>query len=252
MIVYIKSKEDIDKFKIVGRWTAGLLSKLLKEAKEGVTTKDLDSIARRECFAAEMNPIFLDYSGYPAAICASVNEVLVHGIPNDRKLQNGDILSIDIGAERLGYIGDTAESIVIGGAQSDIVDRCRDALRVGISKAVAGNRLSDISEAIQRIIRYKPGYSIALFYGGHGIDKHVLHADPFVPNIPDRSEDDIKLRPGMILAIEPMLIDSTSGVTTVSQEDNWSVIADGVAAHCEHTILITDEEPFILTDRAQL
>jgi methionyl aminopeptidase len=248
MIIYIKKKEDIELFKKVGEWTAEILSKLLEEAKEGVTTRDLDLIARNECERLGVVPVFLNYRGFPAAICASVNEILVHGTPNDKELKNGDILSIDIGTDRLGYIGDTAESIVIGGGQSDIVDKCRLALNKGMDKAIAGNRLSDIAEAIQKIGK-KAKYSIALGYGGHGIDRYVLHADPFVSNIPDESENDIKLRPGMIIAIEPMLIDSKSGETRVSKADGWSVIAGGMAAHCEHTILITDKEPLILTDR---
>lgn len=251
MIVYIKDREDIENFKLVGKCTAEILSILLDKAKEGVTTRDLDSIARAECENRGVAPAFLDYRGFPAAICASVNQTLVHGIPDDTALIDGDILSIDIGVEKLGYIGDSAESVVVGGGQNNLVTKCRTALKNGVAKAVAGNRISDVSQAIYDVSR-KSGYSIAVGYGGHGVDRYCLHADPFVSNIPEKTENDIKLRPGMIIAIEPMLVDYKNGKTQVSSQDGWSVVANGMAAHCEHTILVTDEEPFILTDRRKI
>jgi len=249
MIVYIKDREDIENFKLVGKCTAEILSILLNKAKEGVTTRELDSVAQTECQNRGVTPAFLNYRGFPAAICTSVNKTLVHGVPDDTALVNGDILSIDIGVEKQGYIGDSAESIIVGGEPNDLIEKCRIALKNGIDKVRAGNRLSNISQAIYDVSR-KAGYSIARGYGGHGIDRHRLHADPFVSNIPVEDEDDIKLRPGMIIAIEPMLIAYNNGKTRVSDQDNWSVIASGMAAHCEHTILVTDGKPFILTDRS--
>ena len=246
MIIYIKSKEEIEMFKKAGRQTAELLSKLIDAVEEGMTTEDLDMLSRQLCNFDGSKLAFLNYEGFPHGICTSVNEVLVHGTANKTKLKNGDILSIDVGVEHEGYIGDTAETVIVGNSPSHIVDKCREALNKGIEKAVPGNKISDISSAIYKVAKLST-FSLPLDYGGHGINRHCLHADPFVPNMPDFS-DDLTLRPGMVLAIEPMLVDSVHGGTSVDK-DGWSVVAAGLSAHCEHTILVTESKPFILTRR---
>lgn len=213
---------------------------LLKSIKPKITTNNLNSIALQQCEKYNIKPAFLNYKGFPGAICASVNNVLVHGIPNDTPLKKGDIITIDFGAIKDGFIGDTAETICIED-KNKIIETCRNALKNGISMAKPNNKLSDISTAI---FNSCGNYSTPLIYGGHGIDRNKLHSEPFIPNYPIY-EDDFHLRPGMILAIEPMLIDSKNNST---KTNGWNVIANGVTAHCEHTILITKGEPYILTE----
>ena len=249
MLVYIKNKQEIEGFKKAGKLTAKILSTILNNVHEGIDTFELDQIARRECDSLGVNPVFLGYKGFPAAICASNNRILVHGTPDRSILRTGDILSIDIGTEIDGFIGDSAETVVVGKDSCKIIDTCRQALASAISQAKAGNRLNDIGGAIYKVAR-KHNFSIPTEYGGHGIGRFALHAEPYVSNFPDRiDEENIKLRPGMILAIEPMMIDATSGETSVLESDKWSVLAKGIAAHCEYTILITEDFPIILTDR---
>jgi len=249
MLIYIKNKKEIEGFKRAGAIAAKILSKLLDSTREGVTTQDLDIIARKECKTFGVKPMFLDYRGFPAAICTSTNKVMVHGTPDNNILKYGDLLSIDMGVDLDGYIGDTAETVVIGGCKEKIVDKCREALGYAIKQAIAGNRLNDIGAAVYKVAK-KNKFAIPIGYGGHGINRNVLHADPFVPNAPDRiDEDNIKLRPGMVMALEPMFIEANSGETKVLKLDEWSVVAKGVTAHCEHTILITEGLPVILTER---
>ncbi len=245
MIVKIKSKKEIEGFKIAGKEAARILDKLLSHIQVGCTPKDIDNIAIEECNKIYANPVFLRHEGFPAAICFSKNNVLVHGIPDDTPLKKGDVVSIDFGIEIDGFIGDTAETVVVGEDQSKLISKCRSALLKAIQVAVPGNRLSDIGSVIEKIAN-KNKYQIPKNYGGHGIDCGKLHAPPYVSNFKDYYND-FTLRPGVVLAIEPMFIDSESDNTTVS--DSWSVCAEGLTAHCEHTILIDDSGPIILTRR---
>jgi methionyl aminopeptidase len=241
MIIYVKSQEEIEGFKEAGRIAGNILKKLISNIKIGVTTKQLDELAREECKKHNVIPTFLDYRDFPAAICASVNNVLVHGFPNDNPIKDGDIVSIDFGATLDGFIGDTADTKVMSSDDNMLVLNCAELLYSGISKARAGNKLSDISKAIYNNAKY----SIPTEFGGHGIDRNTLHSDPFVPNIPD-DEEDCHLQPGMIFAIEPMLIDGPDKIKVA--DNGWDIVAEGNTAHCEHTILITEDEPFILTE----
>lgn len=241
MIVYIKSKEEIEGFKNAGRITGQILKELLNSVKVGITTKYLDDLAKKLCKKYDVIPTFLNYNGFPSAICSSVNNTLVHGIPNDKLLQKDDIITIDFGATKDGFIGDTAETISIG-KHYEIIDYCRNSLINGIKMAKEGNKLSDISLEISK---NSGKYKIPTVYGGHGISRYKLHDHPFVPNIVNYIND-ITLKNGMVIAIEPMLIDSISNFTTVL-DDKWSVVCSGLTAHCEHTILINNDNPIILT-----
>lgn len=241
MIIYIKSKEEIEGFKEAGKIAGTILNKLIEAVDVGVTTNDLDDLARQECSKNNVVPTFLNYRGFPGAICASTNNVLVHGIPNNDLLQKGDIISIDMGVTLDGFIGDTARTTVVAG-QLDINDLCRNILDKSLEKARAGNKLSDIS---LETFENRGTFSVPYQYGGHGINRFQLHADPFVANIPDY-EDDLDLRPGIIIAVEPMLIDG-SATQLKTAENGWDVVAPGITAHYEHTILITEDDPCILT-----
>jgi len=245
MIVQLKNQKEQEAFQKIGKITAKILKTLLQKVKPNITTQQLNQIAIQESEKHNVTPVFLNYHGFPAAICASVNNILVHGIPNNTPLKVGDIITIDFGAIQDGYIADTAETICVGEPTEKnvlLLHTCRQALAMGIFKARQGNKLSDISSAISQTCR---DYKMPLIYGGHGISRNILHAEPFVPNIPCY-EEDIHLRAGMIIAIEPMIID---GETYQTHTKGWNVMASGNTAHCEHTVLITEKDPVILTER---
>ena len=246
MIIYLKTQQEMEGFREAGKIAGEVLSILTSLALPGITTSELNKIAIDECNKRNVKPTFLGFNGFPAAICTSINHILVHGIPNDEyKLQEGDNITIDVGITKDGFIGDTADTIIVGKETNDLVNSCRLALRNAIYKAKAGNKLMDIAAVISEIAKFK--FSIPPEYGGHGINRNELHADPFVPNILSLRSD-FSLRPGMIFAIEPMFIENENSKTSVLS-DGWSVLAQGMCAHCEHTILITENEPEILTRR---
>jgi methionyl aminopeptidase len=263
MIVYLKSKEEIEGFKEVGIISGKILQSILKEIKPGITTKHLDDVARRECSLHNVTPTFLGYGGFPAAICVSVNDTLVHGIPDDYVLKNKDVVSVDFGATKDGFIGDTAETIWLSEDKEmvllydcdppmkekielNIIRDCRFCLDYCIKNyCIAGKKLSEISSWIFQVAQ-NYGYSVPRDYGGHGIDRYKLHAGPYIPCHTENIQD-LTLRPGMVLAIEPMFIKGKG--TTKVLEDKWTVKTDGISVHCEHTILITDDKPIILTRR---
>lgn len=252
MLIYLKSQEQIEGFKEIGRITGQILKVILDNCQEGNTTKELNRLAINECHRHKVRPAFLNFDGFPGAICASNNEVLVHGVPNDDLLKNGDFISIDFGAERNGFIGDSAETICIGEENQDILNG-RNILKEAIKKAIPGNSIFDISKTVQDFAeKYQYGYP--LHFGGHGICMGKLHSEPYIPNyIPkDIDEENLDLfpglYPGMIIAIEPMFI-LGGGHKVEKSEDGWSIIAQSNTTHHEHTILITEEEPFVLTKR---
>lgn len=246
MIIYLKTEKEIERFKESGRITAKILQKVLDNVKIGITTLELDEIARQECKIQNVIPTFLGYKGFPAAICASNNNVLVHGIPNNSPLKYGDVLSIDFGAEIDGFIGDSAETIIVGDTNHNLKNACNLALNKSIIVAKDGNKLSDISTEIYNVAK-SFGYSIPTKYGGHGIDRCFMHAPPFIPNIPNK-ELDFTLRAGMIIAIEPMFIMGNSNNTSVFS-DGWSVMTESISAHCEHTVLVGSDYGIALTER---
>ncbi|HWJ03525.1 MAG TPA: type I methionyl aminopeptidase [Verrucomicrobiae bacterium] len=246
-MIIIKNDRELDYMRDAGRIVAKTHFELEKAVKPGVTTKELDNIAEDFIVKSGAIPAFKGYNGFPATICASINEEVVHGIPGLRKLENGDIISIDIGAVINGYFGDAAETLPVGEISADaqrLLEVTRDSLSAGISQAVVDNRLYDISNSVQTYVETN-GFSVVRDYVGHGIGRN-MHEDPQVPNFgkPGRGP---RLQPGMTLAIEPMVNMGTYEVKTL--QDNWTVVTrDGkMSAHFEHTIAITDQGPEILT-----
>ena len=213
----------------------------------GVTTKQVDDFAASRIKAYGAKSAFFGYKKYPCQICISVNEEVVHGLAGPRQLRFGDIVSLDIGVFYNGYVGDTARTVAVGGCgvlAQKLMDVSENALYEGIGQAVPGNRIVDISRAIQNYVESN-GFSVVREFVGHGVGKKV-HEEPQVPNFVDGKRTE-KLRPGMTIAIEPMVNAGLPGVKIL--KDGWTVITqDGsLSAHFEHTVLITESEPEILT-----
>jgi methionyl aminopeptidase len=253
-MVEIKTDTALDAMRVAGRIVADALAAIQREAAVGVRLRDLDEIARTVIFGAGARSPFLDYlpsfapTPYPAVICASVNDVVVHGIPDGYRLRDGDLVSIDCGAEADGWVGDAATSFTVGTprpADVKLIDITRRALDAGIAAAVAGARIGDIAHAVGSVGR-AAGYGIPVDYGGHGVGRS-MHEDPHVPNEgkPGRG---FRLRHGLVLAIEPMFMAGGHDRCRIAG-DGWAVhTGDGSrAAHEEHTIAITDDGPRILT-----
>jgi len=246
-MITLKTEKELDYMRDAGRVVAGALEELAGAVKPGVTTAELDRLAESFILARGARPAFKGLYGFPATICASANEQVVHGIPSLRVLENGDIISIDIGAEINGYFGDGAATFPVGRVDEEtqrLLKVTEESLYLGIAQAVEGNRLSDISHAIQDHVE-KNGFSVVRDYVGHGIGKN-MHEEPQVPNFgrPGRGP---RLNSGMTLAIEPMVNAGAYEVRTLP--DNWTVVTKDMkkSAHFEHTIAITDGKPEILT-----
>ena len=247
-MITIKSKSQIQKLKDAGKIVAET-HQLLKEAiREGISTYDLDQMAEKYIRKCNAIPSFKGYGGFKGSICASINSVVVHGIPSkDTILKNGDIISIDIGALYNGYHGDSAKTHGVGDISEkdkELIAVTRQSFYEGFKRAVVGNRLSDISNAVQTYAE-SFGFSVIRDYVGHGVGEN-LHEDPQVPNYgkPGRGP---RLQEGMVLAIEPMIATGTYKVKVLS--DGWTAVTldDKNAAHYEHTIAITAGEPELLT-----
>lgn len=215
--------------------------------KSGVTAVELDQLAEDYITAQGARPAFKGYYGFPATLCISLNDEVVHGIPNERKLQDGDLVSVDCGAEKDGYYGDHAITFTVGSIteeQQRLVDVTRESLEKGIAQAVPGNHLYDIGHAVQEFAE-AAGYGVVRQLVGHGIGTQ-LHEEPQVPNYGEAGTGP-RLKPGMVIAIEPMITEGSYDIYT--GDDGWTVYtADGkLAAHFEHTIVITDDGPEILS-----
>lgn len=247
MPIIIKSDDEIAIMRHAGSVVAQTLQRLVDEVRPGVVVKDLDRIVRREFERQKVVPTFLGYHGYPATVCVSVNEQIVHGIPGKRVLQDGDIVSLDLGCTYRGFVADAALTVIAGtpkpGAQQ-LVDVTRESLAKGIAAARAGNRLGQISNAIQAHIEAH-GFGVVREYVGHGVGRQ-MHEEPQVPNFGATDRGPL-LKKGMVLALEPMV--TVGDWRTRQLEDHWTVVtADGsLAAHFEHTIAITNGEPEVLT-----
>lgn len=246
-MIICKSGQELASMREAGRVVAGALAEVAKAVRPGVTTSELDRIAEEYILSKGAKPGFKGLYGFPATVCASVNEQVVHGIPGLKKLASGDIISIDIGAEINGYFGDSAQTFAVGDIMPEVqrlVNVTRESLVRGIQMARVGNRLSDISHAVQSYVE-ENGFSVVRDFVGHGIGSK-MHEEPQVPNFgrPGRGP---RLKPGMTLAIEPMVNMGTYQVRTL--KDRWTVVTgDGKpSAHFEHTIAITENEPVILT-----
>lgn len=246
-MIILKSKAEIEIMREAGRIVALTHQELAKAVKPGVTTKQLDELAETFIRSKGAIPSFKGYGGFPGSICASVNEELVHGIPGKRMLQEGDIISLDIGAQFEGYHGDSAWTYGVGNISEEdqrLMKVTEESLFKGLEKAMPGARLTDISHAIQ-VHAEGAGFTIVREYVGHGVGRG-LHEDPQIPNYgaPDRGP---RLKPGMVLAIEPMVNAGERYVRTLA--DNWTVVTvDGKnCTHYEHTIAITEDGYEILT-----
>ena len=242
-----RTADELAVMRRAGRVVAEMHSCIRQAIRPGVSTNDLDRIARDVLDRRGARSNFLGYHGYPAVICASPNGVIVHGIPDDRRLEDGDIVSIDCGAIVDGYHGDAAFTVPVGKAPEDAVRLLATAeasLAAAIRQMIPGNRLSDIGHAVQTLAE-KAGYSVVREYVGHGIGT-AMHEAPDVPNYGPPGKGP-KLVPGTVLAVEPMLC--AGGPETVLLDDGWTVVtADGgLSAHVEHTIAVTEDGPEILT-----
>ncbi len=247
-MVIVKTDREIQKMKEAGR----IASKALKLAGEavspGVSTFELDSIVRKYIESEGAKPSFLNYGGFPASACISVNNVVIHGIPSRKCIiKEGDIVSIDVGAFYEGFHGDNAATFACGKISKEaqlLIDTTKESLYEGIKKAVVGNRIGDIASAVQKYAEAR-SYSVVRDFVGHGVGAK-LHEDPSVPNYgtPGRG---VRLLPGMTIAIEPMINEGTHKVKVL--EDEWTTVtADGkLSAHFEHTVAITPDGPLILT-----
>ncbi len=247
-MISIKSKSEIDTMKKAGVILTAVLRELEDFTKPGIMTKELDRRAERIIKRKAGVPAFKGYKGFPGNICTSVNNVIVHGIPKEKVLKSGDIISVDIGVRYKGYYADSAVTLGVGNigrATRRLIDVTRESLFVGINEARADNRLSNISHAIQGYVE-SHGYSVVRALVGHGIGSK-MHEEPEVPNFGEPNKG-ILLKPGMTLAIEPMVNEGTYEIEVSS--DNWSVVTkDGkLSAHFEHTVLVTKGEPEILTE----
>ena len=247
--IQVKTPAQLDVMREAGLVVAQTLSALADAARPGVSTADLDAIAEEQIAAAGATSSFKGYHGYPATICTSVNEEIVHGIPSPaRRLREGDIVSIDCGAIVRGWHADAALTVGVGeisGERRRLLATCERALWQGLAQARPGRRLSDISHAVERSARAAGPYGIVEEYVGHGIGTE-MHMDPGVPNYGRPGRGPL-LVPGMALAIEPMLV--LGGRRTRVLDDDWTVVsADGSpAAHFEHTVAITPDGPWGLT-----
>ncbi len=246
-MISIKSPREIELMRIAGRIVAETLELLSKAIRPGITTLDLDTIAEEYIRERGAIPAFKDYNGFPASICSSINEQVVHGIPGPIALKDGDIIGIDIGAVYDGYYGDAARTYGIGNIDKEterLIKVTEESFFKGIEYALPGNRLSDISHSIQKHVESN-GFSVVRDFVGHGIGRR-MHEDPQIPNygLPHKGP---RLAAGMALAIEPMVNQGRYAVKI--REDGWTVVtADGKpSAHYENTIVITNGKPEILT-----
>ncbi len=246
-MIVLKSDDEVRTMRRAGRVVAEALACLGERVAPGVTTGELDRWAEEFFRSRGAIPAFKGYNGFPASICTSLNEQVVHGIPGSRTLKEGDVISIDVGAVVAGFYGDSAATFPVGQITPEaelLLTTTRAALDRGIAEARVGNRLSDISHAIQTWVE-RHGFSVVREYVGHGIGR-AMHEAPAIPNYgpPGRGP---RLKPGMTLAIEPMV--NAGGHEVVTREDHWTVVTlDGTwSAHFEHTVAVTGDGPLILT-----
>ena len=248
MAIIIKSRDEREKMREAGHIVAETLAKLRSAVHPGITTADLDAIAAAELRQRGAKASFLGYHGYPASICTSVNDEIVHGIPGKQVLKDGDIISIDFGAIYNGWHGDAAITVPVGEVSSEVkrlLKVTEDSLYRGIAAARAGNRVQDIGRAVQSFVE-AAGFSVVRQYGGHGVGRS-MHEDPQILNYIEQGYPNPLLRPGMVIAIEPMV--TLGEKETQVLLDKWTVVtADGsYAAHFEHTVAITEGDADILT-----
>ena len=246
-MIKIKSPREISLMRQAGKITAAARNLAGKMVTAGTTTQEIDKAVHDFIISQGAIPTFLGYSGYPASICISVNDELIHGIPGNRVLRDGDVVSIDVGAYIDGFHGDNAYTFACGEVSEDakrLMAATKHSLELAIEQAVKGNRIGDIGNAVQTYIEAQ-GFSVVRDFVGHGIGRD-LHEAPEVPNY-GRAGRGPRLVPGMTIAIEPMVNQYGYGVKVL--DDDWTTVTKdgGLSAHFENTVLITDEKPVILT-----
>jgi len=246
-MVILRLPDEIDKMRVSNRIVAEILSVLKERVKPGVTTAELDRLSEDLARKKGAQPAFKGYKGYPFSLCISVNSEVVHGMPSSRVLVDGDIVSLDFGVHYKGYYGDAAVTVPVGPVSEEaakLIKTTEQGLYKGIKEAIAGNRLGDISAAIQNCVE-GDGFSVVRDFVGHGIGKN-LHEEPQIPNFGVRGRG-IELKAGMVLAIEPMVNEGTYKVRLLN--NGWTVVTqDGkLSAHFEHSVAITKNGPDILS-----
>jgi methionyl aminopeptidase len=246
-MILLKSKSDLEKMKKAGEILARVMNKVRESVRVGMSTIEIDNLAQELIKQEKATPAFLGYRGYPAAICTSINEGVVHGIPGPRVILEGDILSLDLGVKFEGFFSDIAITVGMGRIDpkaKKLIEVTRESLNQGLKAAQAGNRLGDISSAVQKYVE-KNGFSVVRQFVGHGIGAS-LHEEPEVPNFGMAARGEL-LRPGMVLAIEPMVNMGTWECEVL--EDGWTAVTGDkkLSAHFEHTVAITEGAPEILT-----
>ncbi|OGN02156.1 MAG: type I methionyl aminopeptidase [Candidatus Yanofskybacteria bacterium RIFCSPHIGHO2_01_FULL_43_42] len=260
-MIKVKTKEEIEIMEEGGKILSEILKKLTETVKPGITTQDLEELARELVLSHGVRPSFLGYDGYPAVLCASINDEIVHGVPSDRILKNGDVLKLDMGVLHKGFHTDSAITVLVGGQEDKVIhittsqvvypqikqkliNATKEALRIGISKAKVGNTIGDIGSAIQKYVEDN-GFNVVRDLVGHGIGRE-LHEPPQVLNYGEPGEGE-KLKAGMVIAIEPMVV--TGDWEIKNSKDGFGLVTKdgGLAAHFEHTIAVTEKGPLILT-----
>jgi methionyl aminopeptidase len=246
-VIILKSPREIERMKVPCRMVAEILALLAERVTPGITTYELEAIAYAETLKRKAKAAFKGYCNYPSSLCCSPNEQVVHGMPSKVPLKSGDILSLDFGILYDDFYGDAAITLPVGTISAEakmLLQATEESLYSGIVKAVSGNRLFDISHAIQAYVEQR-GFSVVRDFVGHGIGKK-LHEDPQIPNY-GQPGTGVRLKTGMVLAIEPMINEKTYDVKVL--EDGWTVVTcdGGLSAHFEHTVAITDNGPEILT-----
>lgn len=245
--IVLKSPREIELMRVANVHVAEILDRMCAAVAPGVSTWDLDQIARAELKKRGMTSPFLGYYGYPAVVCTSINEEIVHGIPRkDRVLRAGDIISLDFGVIYEGYVGDAARTVAAGAIRPEaqkLMDVTRESLERAIAVCTPAHRLSDIGKTVQEFAEAR-GFSVIRDFVGHGIGTH-MHEDPQVPNYYDGPKP--RLRPGLVIAIEPMLSAGTHEVRVL--EDGWTAVTRdrSLSAHFEHSVAITEGDPVVLS-----
>ena len=248
MRIQLKSKAELELMRDAGLVAASILDEICAAAKPGASTWDLDQIARRGIDKHKVTSAFLGYHGYPAVLCTSINEVVVHGIPRKNEvLKDGDIIGIDFGIFKHGFCADTARTVLVGNVSDEkkkLVETARQALENAIELCRPGSRLGDVGHAVQSYAE-SHGYSVVRQFVGHGTGRQ-MHEDPQVPNFGDAGTGK-RMKPGLVIAVEPMVNAGTPEVEVL--DDNWTAVTKdrSMSAHFEHTIAITDEGPWVLT-----
>jgi methionyl aminopeptidase len=245
--VELKTRAEIERMKAAGRIAGLTLKEVARYVKPGATTKDLDRAAEKFIRSQGAVPTFIGYRGYPASLCVSINEEVVHGIPGKRVIQSGDVVSIDVAATYEGFVGDTAVTLAVGTVEADaerLIRVTEKSLAAGIQAMKTGARLGDVAAAVQDVAE-KENFGVVRDFVGHGIGR-AMHEEPAVPNYGQKGTG-LRMEPGLVIAIEPMI---TAGSWEVDiMPDGWTVVTrDGsLAAHFEHSIALTEDGPVILT-----